>query len=402
MALFLVVSATVGSAGQAAAATAPNDTPATAIGFSSVPYDSYGSLWVDNPAATDPAGQLVATTCNGGSDVYGTTWWKYTAASASTFVVHAALAVGGPSVEEPIGLAVVSAGLLTVQNCGVEGSSISDAGAFTLDDGQSVYIVTFFRVPTEPTVNPHIGVYPSTGVAATNDDFGSATPITSLPYTANLDTTLATREAMEPVCYSKFGLGPSVWYSVTVPTSQRLDVSISSDFWASMVIASSLEDQTTWQCYGATGQLAAQAGVTYLIGIYGVDEVRNSGLGTIHVEAVPAAPSVSQLTIAATGTVNKKTGLVQLSGQVTCSGSTATNPVTGTLTQEYRRVAHTRSFTGTGAACTSTSARWTATVTPADFRFTSGQVSVTASVTACNSGGCTTADTKQTVKLSNK
>ncbi len=156
----LAAAAVAGSASPAAADTAPNSTPATAVGFASVPYEDYGAGFADNPAATDPAAQRVApAACNGGAGIYGTSWWKYTASSQSTFVVHAASAVGGPSVQEPIGMAVVAADLNSVLKCGTEGTSISDAGAFSRSAGGSLYIVTYFAVPTDNTpAPPMIGV----------------------------------------------------------------------------------------------------------------------------------------------------------------------------------------------------------------------------------------------------
>ena len=388
-----------GSAQTAAADVAPNSTPESAVTFGSVPYESYGTAFVDNPAATDPGGQRVADACNGGADVYGTAWWKYTAANESTFVVHAALAVGGPSVEEPIGMAVVSADLVSVA-CGTEGTSISDAGAFSLDAGESLYIVTYFPLPTEPTPSaPRVGVYPSSGVIPSNDDYASATPITSFPYSATQDTTLATREAVEPVCYSKFGVGPSVWYSVTVPTTQSLNVSVTTDFLSSVVVASSLDDQSSWLCDSpAEFQFLAEAGVTYRIGIYGVDQVRNSGQVTIEVGAAPSAPSVT-LSIAASGKVNKKTGVVRLTGYVTCTGAPSTGAVTGSVSQVFKRQTHRQDFTGTAAACTGEPEKWKAVVQPSGFKFTGGKVQAAASVTACNTGGCTTADATAEVQL---
>jgi hypothetical protein len=396
----LAAAAVAGSASPAAADTAPNSTPATAVGFASVPYEDYGAGFADNPAATDPTAQRVAAACNGGADIYGTSWWKYTASSQSTFVVHAASAVGGPSVQEPIGMAVVAADLNSVLKCGTEGTSISDAGAFSRAAGGSLYIVTYFAVPTDNTpAPPMIGVYPSTGVVPTNDNYASARPVTTFPFSATQDTTLATREATEPVCYSKFGVGPSVWYSVTVPRAQRLDVAVSSDYGAMIVVASSVDDQSTWNCDGTDRlQFFAEASVTYRIGLYGVDEVRNAGRATLTVGQVPEAPKV-QLSIAPIGRVEKKTGVVYLSGQAVCSGTTATDAVTGTISQEYRRQTHSQTFTGTTAACTGKSATWTAVVHPSDFRFTTGQVKVTASVNACNSGGCTAASATANVTL---
>lgn len=386
----------VGSAGSAAAAVTDNDTPATARTFSSIPFQDSGETRVDNPAAADPAGLKVAAACQGGADVYGTAWWKYTPAAQSTFVVHSAL-VTGPTPDQPTGLAVVSADLTTVLKCGVKGGSFTDAGAFTVDAGKSLYFVTYWDQPTDITIfSPTIGVYPSTGVVPANDNYEAAAPITSVPFTATQDTTLATRQLSEPVCYDRDGSSASVWYSVTSPTTQRLEVSYDTDYNSHLVVATSTEDSSTWQC--DTPQFEAQAGVTYLIGVAGTDALRNSGQLTLRVSAAPAAPTVS-LRIAANGKVNKRTGVVQLHGTVTCAGTDTSGPVSGTITQVYKRVIHTQSFTGTSAPCSGAAERWTAVIQPSTFKWTTGQATITASVSACNSTGCTQADAQRKITL---
>ena len=90
---------------------------------------------------------------------------------------------------------------------------------------------------------------------------------------------------------------------------------------------------------------------------------------------------------------------MNLKGDLTCTGASTTNPVTGSLKQVYKRVIHQQGFTGTPAECTGQPAAWTAVVVPSTFMFTGGEAQVTASVTACNSGGCTSAEAKGTVKL---
>ena len=90
---------------------------------------------------------------------------------------------------------------------------------------------------------------------------------------------------------------------------------------------------------------------------------------------------------------------MNLTGNLTCTGASTTNPVTGSLKQVYKRVIHQQGFTGTAAACTGQPAAWTAVVVPSTFMFTGGEAQVTASVTACNSGGCTSAEAEGTVKL---
>ena len=298
----LSAAALVGTAGSAAADVTDNSTPATARTFSSIPFEDSAGAPVDNPAATDATGLKVATACNAGSDIYGTAWWKYTPATRSTVVVHAAIRIG-PTPDQPTGLAVVSADLSTVLKCGVEGSSIADAGAFTVEAGSSLYIVAYYDEPTETSIlSPTIGVYPSSGVVPANDNYEAATAITSLPFSATQDTTLATLRASDPVCYDRDGAAANVWYSVTVPTSQRLEVTVDTDYSSHLVVATSTEDQSTWQC--DTPQFDAQAGVTYLIGVAGTNSLRNSGQLKITVSAAPAAPAVS-VRIAPTGKVNQ-------------------------------------------------------------------------------------------------
>ena len=182
----------------------------------------------------------------------------------------------------PIGLAVVAGDLASVRTCGKEASSISDTGAITLNGGESVYIVTYNRVRWTPAVNPVIGVYPSSGVVPSNDAYASPTQIESLPFSVTQDTTLATREPSEPWCFNKFGHGPSVWYSLTATRSELLNMEISSDYPSDFVIVPGIDaPSNSWIC--GESQFQAEAGTTYLIGVYGWGRLHNSGRLTVNV-----------------------------------------------------------------------------------------------------------------------
>lgn len=400
MAIATTLLAVAGMAGSSSTATAqpPSDssTPATATTISSLPYKNEPWGDADNPLATDPAGQLVAASCNHGADIYGTSWWRYTAPSASAFVVHAAENVGGPAHYQPIGVAVVSGDLTSVLACGTDHDDYSDAGLRSVAKGETTYVVTYYT-DGEPRLSlPALYLYPSSGTAPANDSASTPRTVEALPFSATQDTTLATADS-GPACYSKFGSGPNVWYSVTVDRSQLVDVTIEADYETYYVIAPRGADspQDSWLC--GDRQFRAEAGVSYLIGVYSLGGPYNVGQLSVKLTAAPSAPKV-KIKIDSTGKVAKKTGVVSLKGTVTCSGTEGTQPVTGTLRQVYKRAIHEQSFTGSAAACTGKAVRWRATVPPTTFIF-KGKTKVTASVTACNTGGCTTDTVKRTVKI---
>lgn len=388
----------VGSAGPASAEPQVNSTPASAIGVASLPFESSSPGWRDAPEATDPAAQVVAAACNDGNDVYGTAWWKYTGPTPATFVVHAGDLVGGVVQYQPVGLAVVSGDLGSVRSCGEAGSQTTGTGATTIAAGESVYIVAFLAT-AEPDrlYAPVIGVYPSTGVAPSNDSVTAPTVVGSLPFSVTQDTTLATRDPAEPACYSKFGVGPSVWYSVTPSTDQLLDLSINADYETDFVVVpgGDLESSSSWLC--GERQIQAQAGVTYLIGVYGFEDLHNSGQLSVTIAAAPAAPAV-KISLASSGTAKKTTGAVTVTGTITCTAASTAGPTTGSLRQVYHRSIHQQDFSGSTAACTGKAVPWTAKIVPTTFLFR-GKTQVLATVTACSTGGCTTAVVKKTVAL---
>jgi hypothetical protein len=72
-----------------------------------------------------------------------------------------------------------------------------------------------------------LSVY-ETGPSPANDDFDDATPVSSLPFSSELDTAAATRDADDPDC---FNAGATVWYSLTPARSMLVEANtFGSDF----------------------------------------------------------------------------------------------------------------------------------------------------------------------------
>src|SRR4051794_24340747 len=67
---------------------------------------------------------------------------------------------------------------------------------------------------------------PAHAAAPSNDDFGAATVITSVPYSGTSSTVEATRAADDPSC----GDGGSIWYAFTPTVDAWILVDTASDF----------------------------------------------------------------------------------------------------------------------------------------------------------------------------
>ena len=159
--------------------------------------------------------------------------------------------------------------------------------------------------------------------APSNDDIANASPIAALPFSDALSTADATTEAGDPDCA---GNGPTVWYAVTLAVDTPVLAStFGSDY------------DTTLSAYsgspGALSQIAcnddagggvqsqvgfnAAAGVTYylMVGAY------SSGAGgnlTISLDVAPP-PLEIDVHVNSSALVVPKTGVVTLSGTITCS-----------------------------------------------------------------------------------
>jgi hypothetical protein len=391
--------ALVGSATAAHADVAPNSTPATAIPFSSVPF--VGSDFGREPVpASDLAGQLVAVACNGGATIYGTRWWRYAAPQASTYVVHAGQDRGGVAWYEPLGLAVVSADAGTVLECGVPRPDITATGARTIAPGQSVLLVAYRVTDDFELSSTEVGVYPSTGVVPANDKPTAPTPIAQLPFSVTQDTTLATLDGGEALagCYSKFGIGPDVFFRWTAGRTDVVELRATAAYEVH-VSAVAMANGVPGGPTTCDEPLAATAGTSYLIAVWGISEdLLQAGTVTFTAAYIPPAPTMS-IAVDPSGKVAKKSGVVTLTGTVGCVGASSTPSLSGTARQVYKRQVQTAALSFSGISSCGATGRWTATARSGTFLFTGGTVDVAVRVDACNLRGCSTSTATRTVKL---
>jgi hypothetical protein len=158
--------------------------------------------------------------------------------------------------------------------------------------------------------------------APPNDDFDDATLITELPFTDSTDTSEATRAGDDPLCV---GEGSTVWYAFT----PNQDMSITADTFGSDY-DTILSVYTGWRgnlfpiaCNDDTASLQsrvafdAMANETYYIMVGAFGDMPGGNL-VFNVYVSPP-PLEFDLSIDPVGLVKASTGMMTLSGQVTCS-----------------------------------------------------------------------------------
>ena len=157
-----------------------------------------------------------------------------------------------------------------------------------------------------------------------NDNFASATPITSLPFSDTVDTTEATTEPFEsPACVSTI-YPKSVWYSFTPSTSGPvvIDTANSSYPVAGAVLTGSPGSFSTVTCFAGQGSFAAEAGQTYRVALVDFGSEGSGGTLRLSVTA-PTPPAPPTLSIASTGTLGVLGSSASVPVTYTCSPNTS-------------------------------------------------------------------------------
>jgi hypothetical protein len=181
--------------------------------------------------------------------------------------------------------------------------------------------------------------------APVNDDIGSATVISTLPFTDHVNTSDATLAPGDPStsCFSPVA---TVWYTVTPAESLRMQIdTIGSDYTTSLAVFTGTPGQlvevTCDRRFGLQSvvRFDAAAGTTYVVMAgtatrFGGGPVGPGGNLVLNASVAPPAPTVD-VTVNR-GTVTH-TGLVTMSGTLTCSveGSAF---VSLTLVQRFGRL----------------------------------------------------------------
>ena len=242
---------------------------------------------------------------------------------------------------------------------------------------------------------------PAAAAAPSNDSLAGATVITSMPFTAQQDTTEATADAVDATATdSGWSTDASVWHTWTAPADGLLSVNTwGSDYDAAVAIGTLSSAGltplwgTTW--YGsASGRV--QGGVTYYVLAFDPHsgDERNGGglsLGMTFQEIKPLVLSVQP----DSGLIERN-GDVTLTGSVACSGATELY-ISGTVTQVVGRTSQVQGSFYATVPCTT--GPWSAVVVPQSGKFAGGRATVGFYAHTCGPWDCKQVNGRPVVQL---
>jgi hypothetical protein len=227
---------------------------------------------------------------------------------------------------------------------------------------------------------PMLGTSAALAAPPSNDGFGNATVIASLPFHDAIDTTEATRVGSDPFC-SEAGDSHTVWYSLT--TSADVDISANtfgSDYDTTLSAYTGTRTSLTQvACNDDAGEtlqsailFRASAGVNYHVMVGSFDDTPG---GALELSVAVAPPPIQiTITIAPNGSVNAD-GVARIHGFITCSRPADPINLLGSVRQQRTRGATLGYFDGS-VSC-SERVRWRARVVGETGFYHSGKVRAT-------------------------
>jgi len=257
---------------------------------------------------------------------------------------------------------------------------------------------------------------PALAVAPSNDGAGSATLISSLPFTDGpYDTTGATADASDPDCFGS-GTNASVWYTFTTgadPITLLADTA-GSDYTPQIVVVAGSPTGAIVACGVGSAQVFADPTTTYYFMVaacfnvsggvapaaVGCDPSATGGSLVFSLDVAPPPPTVD-LTVNPTGRFNKVTGSATLSGTVICTGEAFTTEIDVQLKQTVGRF----SILGAGSqypdafVCDGTAQPWSVEVFGFTGLFKGGRAAADVFASACGAFDCGFDEVQSIVKL---
>lgn len=236
-----------------------------------------------------------------------------------------------------------------------------------------------------------------------NDTYDGRVVVPGLPYTATLDTSEATTDAVDADLNSNCGApatDASVWYELTAAADGGIVVDVSkSSYSAGALVATG--SPGAWNLVacapGAVGW-SAVAGETYAILVIDdqFDGTGNGGTLELTIDVAPPPPSID-ITVNPTAKFTS-TGTAIVSGTVTCSGDVQFAFLDTQLQQRVGRFIISGSG-GSDITCDGTTRPWSVEVSAFNGTFKGGKAaSVTFSI-ACGAFECGVDFEERTVQL---
>jgi hypothetical protein len=237
---------------------------------------------------------------------------------------------------------------------------------------------------------------PAWAAAPGNDDVANPTPITSVPFSDQVDTSEATVTADDHPCRLNPEAGANVWYTLTLAQTTYIEINTAGSSYDTTLSASieTAGGRDMFACnddseYGLASKIEfeAQAGQTYLVmaGTY-----YGSAGGALVVNAFetePPPPPYDLTNGSLTGSVNAKTGTVTLRGTVTCN-SDGWFQTWGTLRQRIGRLILSTRYEVYGECIGGVGAWEAAGLQSPGGLFTSGSATVSQYTYGCNETSC--------------
>ena len=252
------------------------------------------------------------------------------------------------------------------------------------------------------------GAQPAFAAAPANDTIEGATAA-SLGFSEVIDTTEATTDAVDAQLNETCGApatDASVWYTLTLAEASDVFVDVSdSDYPAGVLVGTGSPGALETVDCGPGGVIfAAEAGTTYYV--LAIDDQSdgsgNGGSLSISFTGPPPAPTMN-VTVAARGTFDSRTGAVTIRGTYTCTDAEFID-IFGDVAQSVGRIATIRGSFGVfdEGTCDGSSHAWSATAVPENGKFKGGQAVAVAFSFSCGTFECSEGSTEQTVRLTGR
>lgn len=244
---------------------------------------------------------------------------------------------------------------------------------------------------------------PAMAAAPSNDTYPGSIAITTIPFTASLDTTEATTDADDTAWNAQCGApftDASVWYSLTPSADSGFIVDVSqSDYSAGIAVMSGAPGSFVVEACGpGTIGFFGASGVTYSIVLFD-DQLDGSGVGgnlELFVDLAPPPPTVD-VTVDPVGQFHND-GSATVTGTVTCTGDAFDTFIEVQLRQRIGRFVIS-GFGGTSFVCDGTTQTWAADVIADNGLFKGGKAANVTVAFACGTFQCADDFEETTIKL---
>jgi hypothetical protein len=252
-----------------------------------------------------------------------------------------------------------------------------------------------------------VGPLPAQAAPPSNDTFGGAIAIGSLPFSTTTDTTEATTDADDAEANANCGApatDASVWYSITPATDGALlvDVSASSYTAGVLVVTGAPGSFEIVTCGPVRIAFLTTAGTTYhLLAIDDQqDGAGNGGTLVMTVDNAPPPPTID-VTVDRVARFNR-TGTATVRGTINCSGVVDFAFVQVELHQRVGR-GEVLGIGGMDVVCDGVDHRWSVEVFPVVGRkFAGGKGATVTFAVACGPLDCSIDYEEQRVQLSRR